>query len=279
MPETQNTLRRNEGQGANQAPALTETDRNNETINAQTDQRSNHHSGSRGDRDSVHSGDQTPVAELPPTELPLGVNANCPQGQLGEGQLPDSNCPRIAPELPPAEPMQNQQVAAGANEAFFDDELSRFELEFKEKDGETHVKIRERMRFPFGGNRPSWVLGVFRCGRLTPRQLKAVKDKTLPPDVRGAIANGDIAYEILEGIFDRPGKGATAEARAAGTRARSKTQQRGGSGEAQITERSGEGLRDRSGEHRADQGSGDGPGSLDGNFPTTDAVTESREIN
>lgn len=143
------------------------------------------------------------------------------QQEIKPAPAEDLNCPshpqvlqneqvEIAPELP----------LANSPDDVFEDEFSRYELEFSERSGVTFVKLRERVRFTFDGSRPSWVLGVFRCGTLTPAQLEAVKAKTLPPDVRGALTEGEISYEVLKTLLERPGKGATRESRQAGERVR-----------------------------------------------------------
>lgn len=116
--------------------------------------------------------------------------------------------PSITPELPLLETTENAEDNSGGN--------FRFELEFLEQKSGVVVKIRERTRFTVDGKRPSFILGVFACGQINKRQLKALRAKTLPPGVKAALAEGDISYAVLEELFKRPGKGATAEARKAG---------------------------------------------------------------
>jgi hypothetical protein len=125
------------------------------------------------------------------------------------------NAPAIAPEMPLPEVIEPEGDSEGENEGQF-----RLELEFIRQKRGVVVKIRERVRFSVNGERPSFVLGVFACGNINNRQFAALKNKTLPPGVKTALAEGDISYEVLEGIFNRPGKGATAEGRAAGKRFR-----------------------------------------------------------
>ncbi len=145
------------------------------------------------------------------------------QGQQQETPAPvsDLNCP-LSLQLLESEEVGTalELPLSNSPDTVFEDDFSRYELEFSERSGVIFVKLRERVRFTFDGSRPSWVLGVFRCGTLTPDQLEAVKAKTLPPDVRGALTEGDISYEVLKALLERPGKGATRESRQAGERVR-----------------------------------------------------------
>ena len=130
----------------------------------------------------------------------------------GETARMRTNTPAITPKLPPMETVDSAEDNSGGN--------FRFELEFLEQKSGVVVKLRERTRFTIDGKRPSFVLGVFAIGKVTKRQLAALRAKTLPPGVKAALTEGDISYEVLEQIFRRPGKGATAEARKAGKRFR-----------------------------------------------------------
>lgn len=138
-----------------------------------------------------------------------------PALDAGANQSFTANTPAIAPELPLPQAVEPEEDSEGENEGQF-----RLELEFIRQKRGVVVKIRERVRFSVNGERPSFVLGVFACGNINNRQFAALKNKTLPLGVKTALAEGDISYEVLEGIFNRPGKGASAEGRAAGKRFR-----------------------------------------------------------
>ena len=123
---------------------------------------------------------------------------------------------QITPAITPAITSSNTSITPIAQDVDSNGDNFRLELEFIEQKSGVVVKLRERARFTFDGKRPSNILGVFACGSLTKRQLSALRNKTLPPGVKAALAEGDISYEVLEIIFARPGKGATRAARNAG---------------------------------------------------------------
>lgn len=96
------------GQGASQAPALTENDRNSEAANAQTDQQSNHYSGSRGDRDSIPAGGQKDEIEAnlePQNQIPEPAQDEIPEPITNQIPEPLRQIPEPVAQIP--EPLPN----------------------------------------------------------------------------------------------------------------------------------------------------------------------------
>jgi hypothetical protein len=88
----------------------------------------------------------------------------------------------------------------------FENPIFRHEVEFNQKPDGTWMQIRLRAK---DGSRQSIYIGQFRIGKLTDRQLKKVGKRTLPDDVKEAIADGELEYDLIREILARPGKGAT----------------------------------------------------------------------
>lgn len=90
------------------------------------------------------------------------------------------------------------------------EDLFRYEVEFEQREQGTFMQVRVRSK---DGSRFSYMIGTFRIGQLTKRQLARVQSKTLPADVKAAIAKGELDYEVIAGILARTGKGQVGQKR------------------------------------------------------------------
>jgi hypothetical protein len=144
-----------------------------------------------------------------------------PEELITSGQKPLSNAPgyqkrsgtresRVPKgQMVPTESAENEPKGTGENDVY------RVELQFIQRESGTHIKLRYRVRFPVEGRRPAKVLGIFKCGDLTDRQIKQTQGKTLPPKVKEALSHGELDYELIEQLLKRPGKGRSAAGRRA----------------------------------------------------------------
>ena len=144
-------------------------------------------------------------AQKPPSNTP----ANAPRANESNGPVESAAKSGGAETIPAAGPN-----AENPPDSVLENEVYRIELEFVQRDSGTHLKLRLRTRFPVDSIRSSLVLGTFKCGNLTDAQIKKARMKTLPPKVRAALAEGDLEYELINQLLNRPGKGRHAQARA-----------------------------------------------------------------